>query len=86
MRATSRNDTALHRSAHRPDHAVARSGRLAFHLARAAFTPTRCLDELLREIEAAGCAGLNRVIVLRAKAARDAAWPYLTDETGDIWR
>ena len=85
MRRASRNDTALHRSANNTGHAVSRYGRLQFHLSRAAWAPTRALDELLAEIDRVGC-GLNTVVVLRARTARDTAWPYLQDEMGDIWR
>lgn len=84
MRRASRNDSAHHRCLHREDHQARRFGRLQFHLAQAAWGPTRALDELLREIDRVGC-GLNHVVVLRAKTARDTAWPYLLDEVGDVW-
>lgn len=85
MRRASRNDTALHRNAHDRGHALTKFGRLQFHLSRAAWGPTRALDELLREIDRVGC-GLNTVVVLRARTARDTAWPYLIDETGEVWQ
>lgn len=84
-RATSRNDTALHRlanNARSPEYARA---RMAYHLAQAAWKPLRALDELIVEVERLGC-GVNRVILLRAKTARDVGWPYLTDEDGSVWR
>lgn len=85
MRQTSRNDTALHRNTHDTSHPTNWLGRKAFHLSRAAWRPLRALDELLREIERSGCA-VNTVVVLRARNARDVGWPYLEDETGEVWR
>lgn len=85
MRRASRNDSAHHRCLHREDHQARRYGRLQYHLARAAWAPLRALDELLREIDRAGCP-LNGVVVLRARTARDVGWPYLEDEMGDVWR
>lgn len=85
MRRASRNDTALHRTAHDLRHATNRFGRIQFHLSRAAWAPTRALDELLREIDRVGC-GLNTVVLLKARTARDTAWPYLMDETGEVWQ
>lgn len=85
-RRASRDDTALHRSLHRADHAAARRGRQAFHMARAAWAPLRRLDELLREIDARGGAGIPGGLLMRARLARDEGWPYLTDETGEVWK
>lgn len=81
----SRADTALHRSAHKADHAVRREGRLAHHVTVAVCRPLRALAALIAEVERAGC-GVNRVTLLQAKSARDNAWPYLEDETGEVWR
>ncbi len=85
-RRASREDTALHRSLHRVDHAAARRGRMAFHMARAAWAPLRRLDELLREIDARGGLGLAAGLLMRARTARDEGWPYLTDESGEVWK
>lgn len=84
-RAASRNDSALHRSTHRSDHPIVRGGRLAWHLARASYRPLRALDELLREIERLHLP-VPPLVTLRARDARDTGWPYLTDETGEVWR
>lgn len=86
-RQISRNDTALHRCTHRQTNLlpVVAQGRLAAHLSIAAWKPLRALDELLRELEKTRCQ-VDRLIVLRARSARDQAWPYLTDEDGSVWR
>ena len=84
-RAASRNDTALHRVANNARSPEVARARLAFHLTQAAWKPLRALDELIVEVERVGC-GVSRVTLLRAKAARDIGWPYLTDEDGGIWR
>lgn len=85
MRRASRNDSALHRNTHDRCHATSRYGRLQFHLSRAAWGPTKALDELLREIDRVGCR-LNAAVLLRSRSVRDTAWPYLMDEMGDVWR
>lgn len=87
-RQISRNDTALHRCTHRKASnvlPVVAQGRLAAHLSIAAWKPLRALDELLCEIDRCRC-DVDRLVVLRAKAARDQAWPYLVDEDGRVWR
>lgn len=84
-RQVSRADTALHRNTHDPSHAIARNGRLAWHLSMAAWRPLRALNALIVEVERTGC-GVNSVVMLQARRARDAAWPYLTDDTGEIWK
>lgn len=81
----SRADTALHRSAHRPDHAISREGRMAYHVTVAVCRPLRALAALIAEVERVGC-GVNSRTLLAAKTARDTAWPYLEDETGEVWR
>jgi hypothetical protein len=55
-------------------------------LARAAWAPLRRLDELLREIDARGGMGLAAGLLMRARTARDEGWPYLCDETGEVWK
>lgn len=85
-RHASRNDTALHRSAHRPDHDVVRMGRIAHHLTKAAWRPLRALADLIAEVERNRGCGVNTVVLLQAKVARDQGWPYLTDESGEVWR
>jgi hypothetical protein len=86
-RAASRNDSALHRSTHRQSNIlpVVAQGRLAWHLGRCAWRPLRALDALLEEIDRVK-PGLNTLLILQARAARDAAWPYMTDDTGEVWR
>jgi hypothetical protein len=86
-RAASRNDSALHRSTHRQANIlpVVAQGRLAWHLGRCAWRPLRALDALLEEIDRVG-PPINRLLVLQAKAAREVAWAYMTDETGEVWR
>lgn len=84
-RMISRADTAHHRNCHDSRHPLARGARLARHLAIAAFRPTRSLQELIREIDRAPCK-LDSVVLLRARVALDAALPYLTDETGEVWK
>ena len=84
-RTTSRNDTALHRCTHKADHEIVRSGRLAYHLTKAAWRPLRALADLIDEVERHGAA-VNTVVLLQAKTARDQGWPYLEDETGEVWR
>ena len=84
-RAASRNDTALHRSVHRDDHPIVRAGRMAFHLSRASFRPVRALDEIIREVERLRCP-VPALVMLRARDARDIAWPYLLDEDGSVWK
>lgn len=85
-RMISRNDTALHRNTHDRNHPIARGARLARHLAIAAWRPCRALEQLLEEVDRAGCEAVNRLVVLRARAALDAARPYLEDAEGEIWR
>jgi hypothetical protein len=85
-RRPSRQDTALHRSLHQIGHSATRRGRQSFHLARAAWAPLRRLDELLREIDARGGMGLAAGLLMRARTARDEGWPYLCDETGEVWK
>ena len=84
-RHASRNDTALHRSAHRADHETVRTGRLAYHLTKCAWRPLRALADLIAEVERMGAA-VNTVVLLQAKTARDQGWPYLEDEDGEVWR
>ena len=85
-RNASRNDTALHRCTHKADHEIVRSGRLAYHLTKAAWKPLRALAELIEEVERRGVDGVNTVVLLQAKTARDQGWPYLEDETGEVWK
>jgi hypothetical protein len=84
-RAASRNDTALHRSVHRADHDTVRHGRLAYHLAMGGWRPLRALADLIDEVERRGC-GVTPLVLLQAKTARDQGWPYLEDESGEIWK
>lgn len=84
-RQISRADTALHRNVHDARHPLARGARLARHLAIAAFRPTRSLQELISEIDRRRLE-VDRVVLLRARMALDAAAPYLHDETGEVWR
>lgn len=84
-RMISRNDTAHHRNTHDRNHPIARGARLARHLVFAAWRPLRSLDELLREIDRVGWNG-DPAVVFHARLARDGAWPYLEDETGDVWK
>jgi hypothetical protein len=58
--------------------------RKSRHVARACVRPTLALDRLLTEVERSGCR-LNPAVVLEARQARDIAWDYATDETGDVW-
>jgi len=48
-------------------------------------THHRALAELIAEVERRGAA-VNTVVLLQAKTARDQGWPYLEDETGEVWR
>jgi len=84
-RMISRNDTALHRNLHDRNHPIARGARLARHLAVAAWRPIRALDDLLAEVDACGCE-VSSLVKLRARAALEAARPYLADESGEVWR
>lgn len=84
-RMISRNDTALHRNTHDKRHPLARGARLARHLLFAAWRPLRALDALLREIDRTRWPG-DPAIVLQARLARDGGWPYLEDETGEVWK
>lgn len=85
MRQVSRNDSALHRNTHDERHPLNWLGRKAFHLSRASWRPLRSLDELLAEIDRVGWLGCP-AILLRARTARDGGWPYLEDDTGEVWR
>ena len=58
--------------------------RKARHVARACVRPTLALDRLLIEIDRTGWRG-NPAVVLEARQARDIAWHYATDDTGDVW-
>jgi hypothetical protein len=84
-RMTSRNDTALHRNVNDRNHPIARGARLARHLVIAAWRPLRALEDLLDEVERTG-APVNRVTILRARAALEHALPYLEDADGEIWK
>lgn len=84
-RMISRNDTALHRNTNDKNHPIARGARLARHLVIAAWRPLRALEDLLDEVERTG-APVNRVTILRARAALEHAMPYLEDQTGEIWK
>lgn len=84
-RMISRADTALHRNTHDKNHPIARGARLARHLAIAAWRPLRALESLIDEVEACGCP-VNRAVMLRARAAMEAAMPYLEDQTGEVWK
>jgi hypothetical protein len=84
-RMISRNDTALHRNTHDKHHPIARGARLAHHLAIAAWRPLRALEALIDEVEASGVT-VNKVVMLRAKAALEHALPYLEDQNGDVWK
>jgi hypothetical protein len=84
-RMISRNDTALHRNTNDRHHPIARGARLARHLAIAAWRPLRALEDLLADVDACGCQ-VNSATKLRARAALEAALPYLEDQTGDIWK
>jgi antirestriction protein ArdC len=84
-RMISRNDTALHRNTHDRNHPIARGARLARHLSIAAWQPLRALEQLIHEVEACRCQ-VNHAVMLRARAALDAARPYLNDDTGEIWK
>ena len=64
---------------------VVAQGRLAWHLGRCAWRPLRALDALLEEIERVRTP-INRLVLLQAREARDAAWVYMTDDTGEVWR
>ena len=85
-RRTCRQDEYLHKSTHQEGHADVFRGRRAFHLVRAAWVPLRRLDELLREIDARGGLGLPADLLISARVARDEGWPYLTDESGEVWQ
>jgi len=84
-RMTSRNDTALHRNVNDRNHPIARGARLARHLVIAAWRPLRALEDLLDEVERIQ-APVNRVTILRARAALEHALPYLEDADGEIWK
>jgi len=84
-RMISRNDTALHRNTNDRNHPVARGARLARHLVFAAWRPLRALDAMLVEIDRTGWRG-DPAVVFQARLARDGGWPYLEDETGEVWR
>lgn len=75
---------AHHRGDYRmgPHHGWVR--RKARHLARVT-RAVLALDRLLVEVDRIGWRG-NPVIVLEARQARDVAWDYATDTTGDVWR
>lgn len=57
-----------------------------YHLS-VVFRPTRALGAVLEELARVGFpAGFNRVVSLRAREAYEAALPYVTDETGEVWK
>jgi hypothetical protein len=58
--------------------------RKARHLARV-LRAVFALDRLLCEVDRVGVR-LNPAIVLEARQARDIAWDYATDDTGEVWR